>query len=455
MSPIFDRRRGMRDLKPTQLVSQLDSIFSHELSDHFQRKRCLGPESILLTLLGHLAHGKQGGYDVMMAQATRLFGDALPWITPPAASSFCRARRKMNNDELYAVYGRLYQAIEGTRRPVNSTVGGKRLVAIDAAFVNLPATQELIETFGQRRIHNGVCHNAQAQLVVLWDVLAHMPITWALLPCNWYERDALWAFLDVLGPNDLVIADRAYPARNLLKAMNDRSIPFICRLNSNTESTWREAKAFMKRARKYGITDADISMRTKTWGDCPLVPLRMVKGRKPGRRQRQKGRQERLFITNLPRNSTFSKIAIEQIYCQRWMIEVAFREMKHQFHLEQFCSKSAHGIEQEIIAFMIFWMLNAGISRIAYQRRWQRRSRYGIPHDQAAVSRTCVTQVAIEVLRCSRGNHQADVRIDKWFEWLDRKFFRRRIGRSFPRVRKSPLPGWQNQWRNYYDSVAA
>lgn len=447
----------MKNPTPITIIDTLSHAIRGVLPDHFRRARRFGPEQVLLTLLTHLFDHKAHGYEGTLTRTARLFGQHLGWSTPPSPSNFTRARAKLDNDLLLQVYGHMSQRFAGFRRAPGALLGGKRPVAIDACYINMPATAELKVRFGQRITEQGPCYNSQAQLVVLWDIWAQIPITWAWLPCNWNERDAAKDLLACLDRNDILIGDRAYPSRELLQMLDRRGIPYVFRLSAQGGVVWREAKRALKQARWRG-RDHVQQMRTKTWGECPTFPARIIKTRKPGRRQRKRGYSERLLITNLPKDGTFTTKAIERLYRMRWHIEVAFRELKATYHLERFSGRTEHAIDQEIIAFMILWLLKGQVLQVALWRYWHDSTADRDRYHNMQFKRPCVLEVAIESMRATFGivhRDQLERHMDKWFQWLSGKTFRIRNCRSRPRWRLSPLHGWHNNWRNFWGFMAA
>jgi IS4 transposase len=62
------------------------------------------------------------------------------------------------------------------------------------------------------------------------------------------------------------------------------------------------------------------------------------------------------LITNLDRDS-FSPVRLKKLYHHRWGIETSFRDLKHTIGLENFHSKRAEFITQEVFARLILYNL--------------------------------------------------------------------------------------------------
>lgn len=70
-------------------------------------------------------------------------------------------------------------------------------------------------------------------------------------------------------------------------------------------------------------------------------------------------------MTNAPKD-LFSRLELQQLYCQRWSIEGSFRDIVSTLKMDQWHSKNLNGILQEI--FCLLWLVNAVKSQLLY---WQ------------------------------------------------------------------------------------
>ena len=58
------------------------------------------------------------------------------------------------------------------------------------------------------------------------------------------ERAILVEALDLVGPNDVLVLDRGYPAAWLVALLNDRGIRFVMRCDN--DSGWSATRKFMR-----------------------------------------------------------------------------------------------------------------------------------------------------------------------------------------------------------------
>jgi len=157
------------------------------------------------------------------------------------------------------------------------------------------------------------------------------------------ERSMLVEALDVLGPDDVLVLDRGYPAAWLVALLNARGIRFVMRCDNN--GGWRAAKSFMRS----GHAQADVSLNApstdevRDWG-CPAgaPTLRLV-------RQMAPNGQVRLLATNLD-TETFPPELFGDLYHQRWRIEEAFKRLKHRLYLEAVSGLSQQALIIDVAA---------------------------------------------------------------------------------------------------------
>ena len=151
------------------------------------------------------------------------------------------------------------------------------------------------------------------------------------------ERSMLVEALDLLGPDDVLVLDRGYPAAWLVALLNARGIRFVMRCDNN--SGWNAGKAFLRS----GAPQATVKVNAPTadevhdWACPPDAPaLRLV-------RQTAPNGQVRLLATNLDAQA-FPVALFADLYHQRWRIEEAFKRIKHRLKLE-----SVSGLSQQAL----------------------------------------------------------------------------------------------------------
>jgi Transposase DDE domain len=157
------------------------------------------------------------------------------------------------------------------------------------------------------------------------------------------ERSMLVEALDLLGPDDVLVLDRGYPAAWLVALLNAHGIRFVMRCDN--DGGWGATRAFMRS----GAAEANVTLKPpgtddiRDWG-CPggAPALRLV-------RQTAPNGQVRVLATNLDAK-LFDAALFGNLYHQRWRIEEAFKRLKHRLHLEAVSGLSQQALIIDVAA---------------------------------------------------------------------------------------------------------
>lgn len=157
------------------------------------------------------------------------------------------------------------------------------------------------------------------------------------------ERHMLVEALDVLGPDDVLVLDRGYPAVWLVALLNARGIRFVMRCDN--DSGWGATKAFLRS----GADEAWVKLKAphaddvRDWG-CPAQAptVRLV-------RQTSPNGKLRVLVTNLD-SQAYPCHAFADLYHQRWRIEEAFKRLKLRMKLEAVSGLSQQALIIDVAA---------------------------------------------------------------------------------------------------------
>ena len=157
------------------------------------------------------------------------------------------------------------------------------------------------------------------------------------------ERSMLVEALDLLGPDDVLVLDRGYPAAWLVALLNARGIRFVMRCDN--EGGWRVTKAFLRS----GAAEACVTLNAphaedvRDWGCSADAPaLRLVRQVAPNGRVRA-------LATDLDAQR-FPAALFGDLYHQRWRIEEAFKRLKHRLYLEAVSGLSQQALIIDVAA---------------------------------------------------------------------------------------------------------
>jgi hypothetical protein len=205
---------------------------------------------------------------------------------------------------------------------------GLRVVAGDASLV-MPASRACV-------LRRSPAHPDQ-RLFALYLPGAELTLHARIHSALESERSMLMEALDALGPDDLLVLDRGYPAAWLVALLNERGIRFVIRCDN--DSGWSAVKTFMRS----GAAEAVVTLNqpsaddVRDWG-CPAAApeLRLV-------RQIAPNGKVRVLATNLDAQQ-YPAALFGDLYHQRWRIEEAFKRLKHRLRLE-----SVSGLSQQAL----------------------------------------------------------------------------------------------------------
>jgi Transposase DDE domain len=326
--------------------------------DRFVRTpRKLSPAQLLGVLCLMTGFGRRG-YRRVVGELQVGLHRAFGWAESsqlPSPQAIGQARRSLSP----AICDTAFAAVQDncrflSQRPV-ARYGDYRLLAIDGTRLSLPPAPALSAAFGHPSNHHGPAGAPMAGLVQIWDVGRNCPVAFSLTPCDFDERGEGIGLLQRLGPDDLLIGDRGYPAHAFFLAICRRRARFLIRMPIRTGS-------FVADFAASGAEETVVHWRPNNHHgkptSAPAIPIRLLRVTLPD------GSTE-VLATNLWRQRGHERQELTQLYTQRWRIETAFREMKVFHALEQFSATYPDGIYQEIIAIQIFLLLTSELEALA------------------------------------------------------------------------------------------
>ena len=210
---------------------------------------------------------------------------------------------------------------------------GRRVVAGDASVL-MPAL---------RACHRVRVASQDQRLFALYlpgaELCLHARVYSAQVP----ERQMLFEALDQLGPQDVLVLDRGYPAAWLVAHLSERGIGFCMRCDK--ANGWVAMQEFLRSNQGEAIVrlKAPCAQDAKDYecsGGAPLVRLvRCVSSTG----------QVRVMATNLAAEE-FPASVFGDLYHQRWRIEEAFKRLKHRLKLECVSGLSQHAVLVDVAA---------------------------------------------------------------------------------------------------------
>jgi transposase len=213
------------------------------------------------------------------------------------------------------------------------------MFAIDGTTVRLPQSHDIGSKFslisGSRLPHGRVSF--------MYDISTGYIIDGRFEDIKVSERDMTLEHLEAVksrfDEKDLVIADRGYASKELLKYLTANHISFLFRLQRSFSS---EVDASNKTDFIWNMKDKNIS-----------IPIRVLKFTLPS------GEIETL-ITSV-KDASLSVDDFAHLYSLRWGIETRYNFFKNAVNIEEFSVKKEWGLKQDFYARLFLMNIEAAI----------------------------------------------------------------------------------------------
>lgn len=409
----------------TQLLHDIRCAIGAALPDRFQRRRGVMPPAVaFIGLLSMTALGMRSGYEPLLASLCTSLAKAWGWSRQPAASTFCRARRKIDAAMFAKVWAAVHRVTHLAVAPFMPTVRGYRLVAIDGARISVANSRVLRKALGVHRMGPDRCsmRHPQMLVVVLTDALTRAPIARIDLPNHGSERDGAKALMKHLLPTDLLLADRGFPSRELLAMIRATKCRFIMRVSSGQRG-WRDFRAVQKRR----IRDTTVTIQHP---ECPFTLRHVRISGGPGRPRKNSKRDTQFLLTNLP--AAWSVKCVGSLYAARWGVETLFRELKVTLERKTgMTSRTLGGVIQELDARSLHLAIAAflEIAAMVEAKNLAKRSRF-------TVNRTALLALVALLVMLPNDDAERERRMGDAAVTIARRAQKKRPGRHAPREEK-------------------
>lgn len=211
---------------------------------------------------------------------------------------------------------------------------GLRVVAADASVL-MPAVRPCLT---RRRLAS-----PDQRLFTLYLPGAELTLHASIHGGSVSERQMLFEALACLGPDDVLVLDRGYPAAWLVAYLTEHQIRFCMRCDKN--NGWTAMRSLICSGQPEAVVtlkkpsprDAADYLCSGTPAQVRLVRLVMPDG------------QIRVVATNLTARD-FPAEVFGDLYHQRWRIEEAYKRLKHRAKLESVSGLTQHALLVDVYA---------------------------------------------------------------------------------------------------------
>lgn len=314
---------------------------AHDYDQQWQkRQRVLNSLLIMLFIFRLVFSTNKQGYAITTAELWEqciTLNIGLPQPTPVAASAFCNARAKLDEQVFKELQSKILQQ---ATPDINNQWQGHRLLAVDGSKLNLP--RQLMRAGYKPPSDNA--HYPQGTLSCLYELKPKIPIDFDLAS-HADERAMALNHLSVLAENDVVVYDRGYYSYEMLLEHKARGIHPIFRLKT---TACRAVEQFANS----GDIDAVVQIMPSQPKPSPMsservsqsaaLTLRVVKY--------EIGGTHYILGTTLLDKKKYSIEQLSSVYHARWGIEELYKVSKQLMRVEDFHGQSERGVKQELFA---------------------------------------------------------------------------------------------------------
>lgn len=361
-----------------------------------KRQRVLNSLLIMLFIFRLVFSTNKQGYATTISELwdqCYTLGIELPQPTPVAASAFCNARAKMDENVFKLLQARiLQQAKPGTEKRWH----GHRLFAVDGSKLNLP--RQLIRAGYKTPSDNA--HYPQGLVSCLYQLRSKIPVDFNLAS-HGDERKMALNHLSSLSEDDVVVYDRGYYSYEMLYEHERHHVHPIFRLKIKACSAIEVFAKSEELDQVIQITpsrETQLSIR-KQYPElnCPTLALRLVKYTVGGTTY--------ILGTTLLDPKKYSIETLSAVYHSRWGIEELYKISKQLMKVEDFHAQSERGVKQELFAHFVLITLTRLFANHSEQG-FNSQSTQDEEHAIKANFKNCLTTVArnIEALLLQQTN---------------------------------------------------
>ena len=399
------------------LVAAATAVAEREDARWQKRRRVFNSLLIMLFVLRLVVAPRGQGYRATLCELWEqcaAAGVELPQDEPPAASTACEAREKLDESAFRALHREIL-----ANSPDGRLWKDHRVLAVDGSKITLP------RKLAQRgyRIPNGA-HYPQGMVSAMYRLNDRVPVDFDLFSHE-NERTAALTHLDHAAEGDVIVYDRGYFSFAMALAHWQRGLHFVFRIARNTSPAFDTFIA---------SRETDLTATLEPPRDGPPGPSHRIRLAKYAI-----GDTEYCLATSLLDSGRYPIPALSDLYHGRWGIEELYKTSKAV--IEHFHAKSERGVRQELYAALTLVTLAR-----QFVNRCDSDLNRGDSEDLPAMRtnfknglRLVGREIEAIFLRQSEMVNQSVRRI---MAGLSRCIQRQRPGRSYRRESKQPRSKW-------------
>lgn len=336
----------------------------------FRRKRMFTALSAYMCLMTLCAVKKSLSYVEVMRQMESWFETPGSGAKRPSASAFSQMRSKLPASTCRGIWLEVLSAIRPLfARDSERRIFGLRPVAVDGTRAITPHEASTMERWPRPTTgKNRFAHHPQALLVFAFELFSRLPVGVAVLGHKASEHLGLRELLTTIGRNNLLILDRGFIGKALLRDMIESGNQVLLRMTTAEVNSWDCVYHFLRSKKKDAVVKLILPCRPGREEEPLTVELRLIARSFPrGRPGKHQSREKMVLLTTLTDAVIAPREDLIALYSERWGIETFNRELKTIYQVERFRSRTAERVEQELYACLTWLTIAAAAQTTADQ----------------------------------------------------------------------------------------
>jgi hypothetical protein len=270
---------------------------------------------------------------------------------PAGKGAICNARYRYGPRLLRELFGLVCQPLASPDTP-GAFLFGLRLMALDGTIEAVADTPKNEQAFGRLKGPRGPSAYPQVKCIYLEECGSHAVVGVIIRPCTASEQGAGRVLVQRLGPDTLLLMDRAHCCYETIWLAQIRDVSVLTRAKANlTLTPVRMLADGTYLAQMYPSNTK--SLRRKRSGLEPLL-VRVIRYDAPDPKHPDRRVVHRL-VTTLLDETRYPAMELIAAYHQRWEIENAVDEIDTHLRAERpiLTSKKPAGVVQEIYGILL------------------------------------------------------------------------------------------------------
>ncbi|NOQ46061.1 MAG: IS4 family transposase [Desulfobulbaceae bacterium] len=271
-----------------------------------------------------------------------------------STAAYCQARKKLELSELEAILQHTSKRLQSNKAP--GELKGRRVIVVDGTGLSMPDTKENQHVWPQQKKQKPGCGFPQASLCACFNLQTGGLLSYELGNKKSHELPMLRKQWSTFKKGDIFLGDKGFCSFFDVYSFKKRGVDSVITLARRTPVTEIESVKVLGKDDllihwKKPVRSKASSYPQEDWQGLPeVLLLRQIKVSvtQPGFRV-----STFYIITTLLDAENYPASEIENLYYQRWAVELFFRDIKTTMGMDILRCKTPDMVRKEILMHLI------------------------------------------------------------------------------------------------------